>query len=106
MTPPKQKVDGSRHSQDSRTLCSTCPLHGTQDYRLEELEKENDDLKECVASIKKDVSTLVTGQAVMQQKFDNLRIPIWIIFGALLLQVAKWVGTFSPVVNSVAENVM
>lgn len=90
----------------SDKLCSACPFHGTQDYRIGELERENQEKTDCLASIKKDVSTLVTGLAVMQSKFDNIRVPIWIIFGAFLLQIAKWLVSFSPTAASVAEKVM
>ena len=86
--------------------CEACPYHDTMEFRMAQNEKDIKNLEECYTSIKKDVSTIVTGQAVMQQKFDNLRVPIWIIFGAVLLEIAKWLLSFTQSGTLAAAGVM
>ena len=81
--------------------CRTCPYHETSQYRLSENEKDIRENKECLAELKKDVQEFKTNQRLLQQKFDNISKPIWIIFIAILGQVVKWVITFAPAIHTV-----
>jgi hypothetical protein len=83
--------------------CGTCPFHQTEVYRTTEAEKDIKKLEECFNHMKRDVTKLERGQALMQQKFDNIRYPIWIIFAAVLVQVAKALITFAPAITNMGE---
>ena len=100
------EIKGKTMDDSPGKLCDTCPFHGTTDYRISELERTHRELNDCVVSIKKDVTSIVTALAVMQQKFDNIRVPIWIIFGALLIEIAKWLIPFAAPVASAAVKMM
>ena len=76
--------------------CDTCPFHDREVYRTDAVVKDVDELESCVGQLKQDMQIIKTNQAVMQQKFDNIRVPIWIIFAAVLAQIAKWIVTFGP----------
>lgn len=76
--------------------CDTCPFHGINTYKIETHEKGLIALNTCFKDVKKDIANLEKGQALMQQKFDNIRYPIWIIFAAVLVEVAKALVTFAP----------
>ena len=82
--------------------CNTCPYHDTQLWRVETNEKALIALNTCFREVKRDIASLEKSQALLQQKFDNIRYPIWIIFGAVLVEIAKAVITFAPTVRAVA----
>jgi len=91
---------------NKQQLCESCPLHNTTDYRISDLESKAKALNDCMFDVKRDTNKIKTDLAVMQQKFDNIRIPIWIIFGAFLLEIAKWLLSFAPEGASIASKVM
>lgn len=77
--------------------CGTCPYHRTTVYRIEQLEKDYEELHRCYSGIKGDMADTRTNQAILVQKFENLKYPIWVIFGMALLQVGRYLITFAPV---------
>ena len=89
--------DEAPHDHDR---CDTCPYHETQKWRLETNEKALIALNNCFKEVKRDIASLEKSQAVMQQKFDTIRYPIWIIFAAVLVEVAKAMITFAPAIQA------
>lgn len=82
--------------------CDTCPYHQTSMYRIDQLEKDYQELYRCYNGIKADLSIVKTGQALLSQKVGNLLWPILVILGAVLAQLGKWLFDFKPQVNVAA----
>lgn len=77
---------------EEKKICVDCPLHQNLPYRVGELEKNVSDM----GSIRLEL-------AVLRQKFDNIRYPIWIIFGAVLVKIAEAVISFAPVIKTASS---
>lgn len=94
MTPPTD------HHQEP---CEHCIHHDTQEFRIAQLERQYTELYGCYTAIKNNIGTINTNQAVLTQKFENLKIPIWVIFGVALTQAAKMLFSFAPRITEAVE---
>jgi hypothetical protein len=93
--------DSIHESLHADERCNTCPYHDTQLWRVETNEKALIALNACFREVKKNMGEIEKSQALMQQKFDNIRYPIWIIFAAVLVEIAKALVTFGPSIRQV-----
>jgi len=82
--------------------CDTCAYHQTELYRMSQAEKDISGLSGCYKELKKDIAALDKKHDLLHQKYDNIRYPIWIIFGAVLIELAKALVTFGPSISTVA----
>ena len=92
-------MDDRYHHQN----CDTCAYHHESTRRIDQLEKRSEQKDQSLKEIREKLGTIETQTAVLQQKFDNIRVPIWIIFAAVLAQIGKWIFTFGPVAKGVAQ---
>ena len=73
-----------------------CPDPSTTQYRLEKVEDKYEELDQCLTQMKSKQNDIDKRLAVLVQKFDNMRYPIWVIFALALVQLARAILTFEP----------